>query len=152
MKLKSVICAGVMALAVGVVSMNSAYAAVDCPAGSLRGDAGQPANSYAECNLPVEEEGDPNLMKTVMQILNVIVGVVGVIAVAVIIIGGILYVTSTGEAAKTTRARNTILYGIVGLVIALLAFAIVRFVLNNAFKTTTSGTPDTASPADPTGE
>lgn len=149
MKLKSVICAGVMAIAVGAVAVSPAYAEVKCPAGSLRGDAGQSANSYAECNLPVEEEGDPNLMKTVMQILNVIVGVVGVIAVAVIIIGGILYVTSTGEAAKTTRARNTILYGIVGLVIALLAFAIVNFILNSVFNPTTESV--VINPANPTG-
>lgn len=150
MKLKSVICAGVMALVMGAVAV-SPVQAVKCPPGSLRGDAGQSANSYAECNLPVESADSPSLMKTVMQILNVVVGIVGVIAVAVIIIGGILFVTSTGDAAKTTRARNTILYGIVGLVISLLAFAIVNFVISNGFRTTTE-TQKTDNPADPTGK
>ncbi len=72
-------------------------------------------------------------MERAMVIINVVVGVVSVIAVAVIVVGAILFVTSTGEAAKTTRARNTIIYGVVGLVISLLAFAIVNFVTKAIF-------------------
>ena len=147
MKLKSVICAGVMAFVMGVVAVSPAQA-VTCPAGSLREN--EDLDSYAECNLP-EEKPEDSLINRVMQILNVVVGVVGVIAVAVIVIGGILFVTSTGEAAKTTRARNTILYGIVGLVISLLAFAIVNFV-SKGFSGGTTGTQNTNNPADPTGK
>lgn len=144
MKLKSLVLAIAVVLG-GVFAGGSVYAAgsgsgsassattgVTCPAGSLRGDAGQPANTYAECNLPVDT--GPSLMNRVQTIINVIVGVIGVVAVAVIIIGGVFYVTSTGEAAKIARAKNTILYGIVGLVIAMLAFAIVNFVMSSVFK------------------
>ena len=46
-----------------------------------------------------------------------------------VIIGGIQYTTSGGDSAAVTKAKNTILYGIVGLVIALLAYAIVNFVI-----------------------
>jgi hypothetical protein len=66
-------------------------------------------------------------------IINVILGVVGLIAVVMIIIGGINFTTSQGDPAKTKKARDTVLYGIVGLVVALLAFAIVNFVLTNVF-------------------
>ena len=72
-------------------------------------------------------------MERVQQIINVVVGVLGVVAVGVIIVGGVFYVTSTGEAAKIARAKNTILYGIVGLVVALLAFTVVNFVLTSVF-------------------
>ena len=46
-----------------------------------------------------------------------------------IIIGGIHYATSQGDAAKVKKGKDTILYGIIGLVIAILAYAIVNFVL-----------------------
>ena len=112
--------------------------AVTCPTGSIRGEA----NSYAECNLPEKETNERDLMETVVTVINVIVGVVGIVAVAVIVIGAVFFVISTGEAAKTTRARNTIIYGVVGLVISLLAFAIVNFVLTSVFKASGGGGSD----------
>ena len=82
----------------------------------------------------VEGNGD-SLMDIVKNIINVVIGVVGVIAVLMMIIGGISFITSQGDASKVTKARNTILYGVVGLVVALLAFAIVNFVLSGVFST-----------------
>ena len=66
--------------------------------------------------------------------INVILGLVGLVAVAVMILGGFQYTTSAGDTAKVTKAKNTILYGIVGLVIAVLAFAIVNFVISNVLQ------------------
>ncbi len=62
------------------------------------------------------------------DILKVVLGFVGLVAVGVIIYGGFLYITSSGDAAKVKRGHDTIKYGLIGLVIALLAFAIVSFV------------------------
>ncbi len=73
------------------------------------------------------------LMPVLHTALNVVLGVIGFIAVVMIIVGGVQYTTSAGDAAKVTKAKNTILYGVVGLVIALLAFAIVNFILSNIF-------------------
>jgi hypothetical protein len=56
---------------------------------------------------------------------------VGVISVFMLIYGGLRYITSGGDSKKVTDAKNTILYAIVGLIVAILAFAIVRFVLNS---------------------
>ena len=74
-----------------------------------------------------------DLMSVLNVIINVALGVIGFVAVVMIIMGGVQYTTSSGDAAKVTKAKNTILYGVVGLVIALLAFAIVNFVLSNVF-------------------
>ena len=74
-----------------------------------------------------------DLMTILQLIINVALGVIGFVAVVMIIMGGIQYTTSSGDAAKVTKAKNTILYGVVGLVIALLAFAIVNFILTNVF-------------------
>lgn len=151
MKVKALILAGVLALG-GLVGLSApAYADVECPAGTYWGDKDGGVNkhkpTYAECNLP---ETDESLMETAIRIINVVVGVVAFVAVAVIIVGGVFYVISTGEAAKIARAKNTILYGIVGLVISLLAFAIVNFVVKNIFGTpsTPAGAGDSGTSAD----
>ncbi len=117
----------------------SAITADKCPDGSLYKNMKDGAekeamkkkiHTYADCNVPA----DDSLMSTIQIILNVIVGVVGIAAVAVIILGGVTFVTSQGDAAKVTKGKNTIIYGIVGLIISLLAFAIVNFVLSAVFK------------------
>ena len=63
------------------------------------------------------------------QVTNIIIYIVGVIAVIMLVIGGIKYVISGGDSKKVTDAKNTILYAIIGLVIAFLSYAIVRFVI-----------------------
>ena len=81
-------------------------------------------------------EGDNNLWTTIKSIIDLILVIVGLIAVVMIIVGGITYATSAGDPGKVKKAKDTILYGIVGLVVALLAFAIVNFALTNVFGNT----------------
>ncbi|MBQ3348367.1 hypothetical protein IJJ36_04030 [Candidatus Saccharibacteria bacterium] len=64
------------------------------------------------------------------QVTNVILYIVGIVAVIMLIIGGIRYVVSGGDAKKVTDAKNTVLYAIIGLIICFLAFAIVNFVIS----------------------
>ena len=75
-----------------------------------------------------------SLTEIVQSILNWIFGIIGIVAVVMIIIGGFNFMTSAGDPGKVKKGKDTILYGIIGLVIALLAFAIVNFVLNGIFK------------------
>ena len=75
--------------------------------------------------------GDGDLIGDVTGILNAIIAVLGLVCVVVIIYGGVQYMTSTGDTAKVKQAKNTILYGIVGLVVCVLAFAIVNFIIAN---------------------
>lgn len=63
-------------------------------------------------------------------ILNAIIGVLALVAVVVMIIGGVSYMTSSGDAGKVKKAKDTILYGLIGLVVCVLAFAIVNFVIS----------------------
>ena len=74
--------------------------------------------------------GSTDIGQAVVTILNAVYLVVGIIAVTMIIIGGINILTSNGNPEKTGRGRRTILYGLIGLAITLLAFAITQFVLN----------------------
>ena len=107
--------------------------AIDCPAGSLRGE-GADVKSISECNIAQEHAGSNDLMGTINIAINVVLGVLGLLAVIVIIYGGFMYTTSAGDASKIKKAKDTIMYGVVGLVIALLAYAIVNFVVSSIFK------------------
>lgn len=66
-----------------------------------------------------------------MTITNVLLFIIGAISVIMLIIGGIRYVVSAGDSTAVTGAKNTILYAIVGIVVALLAYAVVNFVLKS---------------------
>jgi hypothetical protein len=84
----------------------------------------------------VNPDTDSTSLETVITtIINVVIYVIGLVAVVMIILGGVQYTTSQGEAAKVKKAKDTILYGIIGLVVAILAFAIVNFVLSGVFGT-----------------
>ena len=63
------------------------------------------------------------------QITDTILYIVGIIAVIMLIWGGIRYVLSGGDSKKVTDAKNTILYAIIGLIISFLAYAIVHFII-----------------------
>ena len=55
--------------------------------------------------------------------------VAGIVAVVAIIIGGLRYILSQGNEKAIEGAKNTILYAVIGLIVAVLAYAIVNFVL-----------------------
>lgn len=110
-----------------VATMSPAYALTAyCPDGTEVTDLSQ-------CTGIDSTNNQNNLMETLSIIINVVLGVIGFIAVVMIILGGISFITSQGDTAKVTKARNTILYGVIGLVVAILAFAIVNFVLSSVF-------------------
>ena len=75
--------------------------------------------------------GENDLIGSVTGIINAVIAVLGIVAVIVIIIGGVTYMTSSGDAGKVKKAKDTILYGVIGLVIVALSFAIVNFVISN---------------------
>jgi len=78
------------------------------------------------------QSADTSINNTTSLIINLFSAVVGIIAVIMIIIGGVKYVTSGGSSEKTTSAKDTILFAIVGLVIVAIAQIIVKFVLHKA--------------------
>lgn len=73
-------------------------------------------------------QGD-SLEADVGSVINMIIYGIGIVAVIVIIIGGVNYMLSQGDPNKIKKAKDTILYGVIGLVVVLIAFAIVNFVL-----------------------
>lgn len=95
--------------------------------GSLCDGANLEVNSNAGCD---PQGTDEKVNNTIAFVINVFSLVVGVVAVIMIIIGGLKYIISSGDANNITSAKNTILYAIIGLVIVAIAQFIVKFVLS----------------------
>lgn len=95
----------------------SAFASVQSGASSARGSE-QPVNLF----------GDTGVFS---QITNVLLFVIGAVSVIMIVIGGLRYVVSGGDAKQVDSAKNTILYAIIGIIVALLAYAAVGFVTSS---------------------
>lgn len=78
----------------------------------------------------VTNQGGQTFETIVGNIVSTLFIVIGIISVIMIIIGGIRYATSNGDQAAIKSAKNTILYAVIGLVVAMLAVAIVNFVVS----------------------
>lgn len=76
------------------------------------------------------DEDDNSVGKTLKTAINLFSFVVGIIAVIMIIIGGLKYVTSMGDSSSVNSAKNTILYAVIGLVVVALSQILVFFVVN----------------------
>lgn len=113
------------AVALTVLGLGAVATMQATPAYAAASDAQQYLNDADPDN------GDIDLNSTIGNIINFALGLIGLLCVVIIIIGGVNYATSQGDAGKVQKATRTLLYGVIGLVVCLLAFAIVNFVLNN---------------------
>lgn len=75
--------------------------------------------------------GSGDLVGFFKKIVNTFLFLIGAISVVMIIYAGFQYVNSGGDSGKVSAAKNTILYAVIGIVVATLAYAIVNFVVNN---------------------
>ena len=76
-------------------------------------------------------DGNNNLVDSVSDIISVVIGILGLVCVVVMIIGGVNYMTSAGDAGKVKKGKDTILYGLIGLIVCVLAFALVNWVIKS---------------------
>lgn len=86
------------------------------------------ANAARADGMPTELIGDNGVFS---RITNTVLLIVGLISVIMLVYGGLRYILSGGDSKKVTDAKNTILYAIIGLIISMLAYAIIHFVLNS---------------------
>ena len=91
------------------------------------------ADAKSEINKGVNATGGqdaPSADSVIKNVINTLLFVVGVASVIVIIVSGIYYVISAGNADTVKKAKNALVYAVVGLVIALLSYTIVNYVVN----------------------
>ena len=72
----------------------------------------------------------PTVTRTIQNVINALLFVVGSAAVIVIVIAGFRMVTANGDSQAVAKARSSIIYAVVGIVVAVSAYAIVNFVLD----------------------
>ena len=118
------IVAGVLALGLGMIVATAPVSAI--------GEGGAPAgvNAARGDNTPTNLiNGDTSIVK---RGINIMLFGVGVLSVIMLIFGGFRYVISGGKKESVTNAKNTILYAIIGLLVAVFAYAIINFILGAA--------------------
>jgi lysylphosphatidylglycerol synthetase-like protein (DUF2156 family) len=115
-----------MVLTAGIIALPGAAVYADCDDSEM--SIGNGAGCAQGGDTPSTLFGSEGIFNT---IVNVILFLVGAISVIMLIYGGIKYSISAGDTSKVTSAKNTIMYAIVGLVVSILAFAIVNFVIRS---------------------
>lgn len=116
-----------------VFALVTGFSAAALPAGSASainvfggcGAGGTGGGSTAVCGAA----GNDNAASMAEKIVSTLLFILGILAVIMIIVGGIRYVTSAGDASRVKAAKDTVMYSVVGLVVAILAYAIVTFVV-----------------------
>lgn len=112
-----------LAMMFGLVAMPNAVLAQEelSPADQIQGGI---------TDISPDDDG-ASLEESIGIIVNILLFLLGAIAVIMIVIGGIRYATSNGDQSAITSAKNTILYAVIGLVVAIMAYAIVNFVIQS---------------------
>jgi hypothetical protein len=82
----------------------------------------------AECSDEIET-GTGTINTGIRNVINIFSAIIGIIAVVMIIYGGLKYISSGGDSGNVTAAKNTIIYAVIGLIIVAMAQFIVQFVL-----------------------
>lgn len=122
-KISKIITAGAGAATLGLVYTQNAFAA---------------GNGLSNVQSGVTKTSDAAGGLTMQQVITTVIGtmlfIVGLLAVVMLIYGGIRYVTSHGDKTQVTAAKETIMYAVVGLVVAIAAFAVVQWITNDVFK------------------
>ena len=113
-------------LLVPVMALGVASFVPATPAGALGIQGGADAAKSDEQSDNLFEDG--GLFQT---ITNVLLFLIGAVAVIMLIIGGIRYTVSGGDSTAITAAKNTILYAIIGIIVAIISYAVVNWVIGS---------------------
>lgn len=111
---------GLIALFVGVAGVSASLASLNV---SAQVDSGIKAATTSEMQ-------DKRVDRTVGSFVDILMWVVGILSVVMIAWSGFRYITSAGDTSKLASAKNTLIYAVVGLIVAIMAYAIVTFVRN----------------------
>ena len=112
-------------------SLVKPVSAFTCPEKTVR--VGESVSALSECNVE-KTEGEKSLMSNVSMLINVFASVMGFLAIGMIIYGGFMLLTAQGDPARIKRGKDVVLYSVIGLILVVLAYAIVNFVMNSGIK------------------
>jgi len=114
-----------------LASLVKPVSAFTCPDKTIREN--ESVSALSECNVE-KTEGEKSLMSNVSMLINVFASVMGFLAIGMIIYGGFMLLTAQGDPARIKRGKDVVLYSVIGLILVVLAYAIVNFVMNSGIK------------------
>lgn len=114
-----------------LASLVKPVSAFTCPDKTIR--EGESVSALSECNVE-KTEGEKSLMSNVSMLINVFASVMGFLAIGMIIYGGFMLLTAQGDPARIKRGKDVVLYSVIGLILVVLAYAIVNFIMNSGIK------------------
>jgi hypothetical protein len=119
-----------MILTMGVV-LGFGLATVPCMVGAVVAKSALDSACTGDASTtPIcQDRATDNVPTFVKTLVNTLLYILGAVSIIVIILSGIFYAVSGGDSSQITRAKNTLLYAVVGLVVAILSYAIVNFVI-----------------------
>lgn len=121
--LKSLLLVPALAFVLGFAAMPLAQ-----PVSAFDESIGDGAGSAKSDDQSDDLFGETGIFRT---ITNVLLFLIGAVSVIMLIIGGIRYTISGGDSTAVTAAKNTILYAVIGIIVSLLAYAVVNFVIGS---------------------
>ena len=131
-KIKMIVVAALAVVGLGFASIGSVAPAYAASADEVcKGVNAINPSGNASCSASGTAQSSELVVK-IKEIIILLLFIVAALAVVMIIVGGIRYVLSAGNQAAVTAAKSTIVYSVIGLIIALLAFAIVNFIVTVA--------------------
>jgi hypothetical protein len=122
----------IMLLVLSFVSLSASALAVQAP---VSVSAATPQDEVCKGIGAADGSGgcsqDGMLTSVVRNVINIFSIVIGIVAVIMIMVGGFKYITAAGDSGNITSAKQTVIYALIGLVVAALAQFLVQFVLDN---------------------
>jgi hypothetical protein len=113
-----------------MLAIGSFIPATTAHAGILDAACGRAGGSSATCKAKSEGSSREGAAKQVQGVINLILMLLGILAVIMIIIGGYRYVTANGDEGSVKQGKDTILYSCIGLVLAIMSYGIVNFIVD----------------------
>lgn len=128
----------VIAMVSGVLLFNTSGVQAQLDAGDIACDGIEAAGGNCAT-------GESDVSNAVRNGVNILLTVVGIASVIMLVIGGLRYIVSGGDQAAITAAKNTIIYAVIGIIIAVFSYAIASFVFDRTSGDASSG-GDTCNP------
>jgi multisubunit Na+/H+ antiporter MnhB subunit len=127
-----------------------AFAATTVPRGNINEICSSNPNSSVCKDWAASNNPETQVTSTTQNIINLMLYAIGIIAVLLIIISSMRFVSSRGDSNAVSKARTALIYSVVGLVVAVTAFAIVNFVIFRLSEGNSGGGGGGTTPTTPT--
>jgi hypothetical protein len=114
---------------INVCSSHSGYTSGACVNVNEGSDSSQTSGATVKLENPLPNVTSPQVL--IGNIIKAAMGIIGSLALAMFIFGGVLWMTSAGNAERVTKGKETILWATIGMIVIFAAYAVVNFIITS---------------------